>query len=568
MSLRRIWNRICQFGCSCPSCTSRYRVDPKAGHFYRAIRARPFATSTTLYTSLFGIATAIDGKNKKARKEQWDEAIANKKEEVVRLRQQVELRASGLVESNHAISTSTSTRTTDDDDDESLELNKAIAAVSQFLVARDNVTSRRLEQLLQFPWWSSRKPPDIPSLSNIKRWSLPPQSPWAPEPRRRQMRTPWTPKKSYTVELSVARFVLKLFQAFELLGMQGQELDQMPRRLRPYAALTTEEAEDVLQQMELEQMDIMILDHAHVPSALKLERFLPTYAIHLDDSLYENLTTMKIKSLSQTDDIISPWAIAHLADVLLSSNRAPGIYSINQILYSFVKSQQEQLVGPVIDLLNDGHYRPNEVTCACVLRYYRQTNDRASFMEYLGKMRASNGHLMTTNRPVYADAVDEDLKASQGRLVRFGNLGNKMAQAVHPSPITYLEMVTGMVQFVGLQKTWQFCQNLSEFGWGFDFACIYFLLFRAAVEGALVIALDLWRSAERLSSLGHVLPTRLQALMVSICEMENLDTDKLDIFRHGSATHELRILIDERTLLIKQFRIVTQHLEKKKKVGG
>jgi hypothetical protein len=66
--------------CRCSSCSQPSRVT-RVSNGTSATGMRAFQTGTVLYTAIFAAATLVDGQQKKARRERWDEAIAVKKEE-------------------------------------------------------------------------------------------------------------------------------------------------------------------------------------------------------------------------------------------------------------------------------------------------------------------------------------------------------------------------------------------------------------------------------------------------------------------------------------------------------
>lgn len=219
--------------------------------------------------------------------------------------------------------------------------------------------------------------------------------------------------------------------------------------------------------------------------------------------------------------------LATLCSLLLDSSAHPDINTCNLILNAFYRAGRHDLVDITIDLVLDGNFRPNEITCAEVLRSYRKRGLSKKYLEFLSLMRGSQSGLMTATPSLN---VDESNKLTSGAVLPKAPGDATLIQAIKPSPMLYTEIVQGLLKFVGLQKTLQVCQSLYLYGWGWSYACMHKLLFSCAVELEWDICWGIWKVAQLLCRDGNQMPKQIYARMLAYCSLSKREDIFSEIF--------------------------------------
>ncbi|KAF2667932.1 hypothetical protein BT63DRAFT_415448 [Microthyrium microscopicum] len=617
MALRGLWTRICQFGCSCSACRAQHGPPQSARNGYQSMRSKAFPTSTYVYTMIFGYATAIDTVRRVQRRKQWEEAIAQKKKEVEAAEEAVAQRAQELLKARFGITVEDpalgntkdsplealkSLENTDSkiiqlasenevlevqfskvskdhasrnskeiqsghsaiDALHSLEAELADAhdAVEAIERDRDSQSGNRLGSFSLYRWKPEMpSAPNIPGREGVAVHNLPPQSPWA-RPRPRHLGPParWTWKKLRTVEICTARLVLQLFQIAGFTDQPREIVESLPQSVQHYASLSRQQSDFALQQLELElfRLHSFVNDEdeplAHLQFDVPIPRFNPNHS-------FETKSLLKLSSIFHEKGAITPSTIARISAELLASEEPPTIHTVNCIFTAFLRHKRLELTEPLVSMLFDANLRPNEITCSSVLRHYRRAGDGDQFMQYIKLMRGQDRGLMLA-KPWFKTI--NNLHKSQGRCFMLGT--NKVVQATVPSPLTFLEIVLGLVQFAGLDTAWKFSLDLMPFGWTLDFPCIYILMFQAGVDATYDYCHEIWRQADRLSIHGHSIPKRLYALAIAVHHMEDQPDRCLTLFKESSNLYpdseiEMMEMARERIKLIKQYRLVNKAAE-------
>jgi len=515
---------------------------------------------------LFGYATAIDGDRKAKRKEQWEEAIAEKKSEIEKLEQAMVERTKRVLTTRFGTSDrgndSALKKSVSGIWDAEINVDPETAQEETTIAAqkREQTTGDRLGRFIEYPvgHHSYPNPPSIPYLDPTKNHCLPPQSLWSKKVIRVLDNQMWTNKKTYNVELCMARLVLELCIASGLSELQGEHLESLPLPIRPYAALSKDEAKSLARQLELE----LITLHSFTGEVDPVRRgfLVPIPQYRNDYSERTEVFNSRLAGVLGSRKFLNSDTVATICADIMASIGRPDTQSVNHLLVAFTRFERHDLMKSTVSTIYDGHFRPNELTCATILRFYRQQKDEKRFMEYISLMRGKRGGLMLA-KPHFKTFLHPE--ASRGRCIP---AGSRIIQAVTPSPLTYLEMIMGLAQLVGIEKTWAFCNNLASYGWGLDFSCIYMLLFKSAVESATGLSQVLWAEAERLASFGHHLPKQLYALMIAIHKLENDKDRSWELFedclsQHPEQEFHILELVHERMKLIKRTRIAEKDVQ-------
>lgn len=378
-----------------------------------------------------------------------------------------------------------------------------------------------LESLLQHvPFTKTTVPPQIPTVSPV--WvssiRLPPQSPWARSNWSARLHPPvWCAKKISRVSVCVTRFVTRLSLLLRLSDLSPDAIASLPASVRPFALLHDRDLTKQWKNMEQYFIALQYKDPHDVTLPI-LKVSLPSYSIGTDDLIHAFNTRMtKTLARRTTVNTIQSASLIELCDDLLTSPCHPDIHTINILLNTFNRTKRQDLTDLVIEIFFDGCFRPNEITCAEILKSYRGRGDSNKFLEFVSLIRGFRSGLMTACPAV--NCPDPVLDA----VVHRQPGDKKLIQAMQPSPVIYVEMINGLLKFLGLHDTMQICKNLWDFGWGWSYACMHQLLLYCAVQSEWQIGLQIWSVAEELSSRGHPMPKKLYARQLAMCRLTHDD---------------------------------------------
>lgn len=506
--MQSLWTRATQLACTCrcPSCLHQKasvarRVSTIAGR----LASRPFSTGTFLYSAIFAAACAVDGGAKAQRRKQWDDAISKAKHEIQSIEENTKEIAGGILGSL---------------DGASKELQDEVESVR---LTVDDVLTWQPGVLAQRP------PPPISTVDNPHPEHLPPQSLWSgPVRRKKASEIDWTKKKIQMTELAVARLVLHMLLAVDMDAKSGAELEALPESVRPFASLSRKNQRDAAEAIRREVYDYVCHLKAWERGTFnKLPVPIPKYfqprtergerqATRLTNTLWWRFKNLDKRRVDIQALIIS------ICDSLLTCPVPPSLQAYNTLLVGFLDLRSVNarfiILDALINLCREAHYRPNEFTCAGILRAYRSQNNPEKFAKFVSLMRAKDNALMLARPDI---SISE---ASRGRCVR---KGKKVLQAVHPSPMVYKEMVLGVLKFVGFEPAIKIIQNLQQESWGLDWSCLRLLLINCVMRRAWEDGMMIWQQVEMLAQKAdEQVPTALHAVKLALCKI----CDRLEEF--------------------------------------
>jgi hypothetical protein len=220
----------------------------------------------------------------------------------------------------------------------------------------------------------------------------------------------------------------------------------------------------------------------------------------------------------------------------------------------FNNKQRPDLVDMAFDWMLDARLRPNELTHCQFLRSYRSRHDEHKFMTYVSLMRGMKSGLMMADR-----MPDFLLPRMQGRVFPIHEGGSRMVQAASPSPLVFLEIIQGLINFCGIRRTWDVCQNFVAYGWGYSYACLRMLIHQSAVESAWDTGVRWWEEADKLVSQGYPIPASLYATMLAFYRTAEKNEDYTKLLseaerRLGLPPSEFAKLVKRREVWIMQCR--------------
>jgi hypothetical protein len=240
--------------------------------------------------------------------------------------------------------------------------------------------------------------------------------------------------------------------------------------------------------------------------------------------------------------------------MILQSPASPNIDTCNLLLIIFNKQERHDLVDITFDWMVDTRLRPNEMTHVEFLRSYRRRNDEPRFMTYISLMRGMKSGLMMADR-----LPDFLLPRMQGRVFPVHEGGSRLVQAVAPSPLVFNQIILGLLNFCGVNRTWDVCQNFVEYGWGYSYNCLRTLIIRCAIESAWDAGLRWWAEADKIVSQGYPIPQALYTAMLAFYRIAEKNEDYTKLlseaeYRLGVSSLQMADLVGREEFMIMKIR--------------
>ena len=499
--MQSLWTRASQLACTCrcPSCLHQKasivrRVSSVAGKF----TSRPFSTGTLLYSAIFAAACSVDSTSKEQRKKKWDNAISKTKRDIESIEETHEKRISAILTSYDG------------------------AVPEPF---QDDLTSVRLtthDVVRWSPGISDKRPPlPMSTAEDVHPEHLAPQSLWSgPERRLKAARREWTEKKLRLTELAITRLVLNMLLAADIDSKSGAELEGLPPSVRPFASLSRADQRRAVREVKAEVSNhVALLKPWERGDARQLPVPTPHYKQleadrhwRIDSRLARTFKTL-FEDLNQKQ-VSFESTIINICDQLLTSPVPLTLQPYNTLLVGFLRHDKSiarfAAIEALVDLGREAHIRPNEFTCAAILRSYRVRNDPFKFAKFVSLMRAHDDALMLANPTI------QITDACKGRLVR---KGNKVLQGIAPSTMVYRELILGVLKFVGFDTAIEIVKRLNSEHWGLDWDCLHLLMMDCVMRGAWDDGMLIWKQMELLAiKAGGLVPDKIQAMMLALCK--------------------------------------------------
>ncbi|GAB1727297.1 hypothetical protein NU195Hw_g363t1 [Hortaea werneckii] len=479
--MQTVWSRIAQTRgtCCCPQCLH----SGTAGISRRATgsatrRAPQFLTSSTLwYSGIFAAAATFDAGVKQQRREQWDKAIAEVKQELGQPAERV-TQDGNSTESDAVFSPGRG------------DALDALAEVGDVFSEVEPYRQRAL-------WPANTGPP-------LQIHRLPPESIYATDVRREQAALRrWTPKKLEAVMLSIDALQLKIF--YQMAMQNGSDWRTEASAAVPinYRDQMFMSAEELLAAFDCKSKDLARLKRSdpELNGWQRSEQDMPLCSYSQDDQgLFHGTTRELNKSLQAlfkqhaASAIKTPALLAKVAYNLSISAAPPNVHTYNTLLLGFSKAQQPLLVGSTIHSLRRTSMRPNEVTNSAILNHYTAQNDAEGFIKWIKLMRGKNGGLALARPDIRINEAGAD------RLIRDEERGrpDRVIQLPYPTPNVFSAIIRGMLKFSGFDTALGICERMGQEGWGLCMSGLTPLLKDCARHGDWDSGLAVWDQIQAL----------------------------------------------------------------------
>ncbi|KAI7163001.1 hypothetical protein KC349_g1605 [Hortaea werneckii] len=479
--MQTVWSRIAQTRgtCCCPQCLHSGTAGVSRRATGSATRRAPkFLTSSTLwYSGIFAAAATFDAGVKQQRREQWDKAIAEVKQE---LGQRTE-RVTQDAKSTEVDAVLPSGR------------RDALDALAEVADVFSEVEPYRRRAL----WPANTGPP-------LQVHRLPPESIYATDVRREQASLRrWTPKKLEAVMLSIDALQLKIFQQLALQSGSDWRTEASAAIPVNYRDQMFMSAEELLAAFDSKSKDLARLkrNDPELNGWQRSEQDMPLCSYSQDDQgLFHGTTRELNKSLQAlfkqhaASTLTTPALLAKVAYNLAISAAPPNVHTYNTLLLGFSKAQQPTLVGSTIHSLRRTSMRPNEVTNSAILNHYTAQDDGEGFIKWIKLMRGKNGGLALARPDIRINEAGAD------RLIRDEERGrpDRVIQLPYPTPNVFSAIIRGMLKFSGFDTALGICERMGQEGWGLCMSGLTPLLKDCARHGDWESGLAVWDQIQTL----------------------------------------------------------------------
>lgn len=509
--MQTLWSRAVQTRCTCrcSSCFSYGKALARRSTTAAARRGLRFGDAfTAFYSSIFAVAAIADAKGKDARRQKWDEAIAEARTDLVALERKQQGRiksssANGLTDEEMASMDQVSWQELFVRAAEEKKIRIALGLEGLKGIPLDlleNLSSSEIEQLL---------PEAVCGDAETDLWRG-----WKSD---RYFEKGLPTKKLKTFELSISKLVLRFLLESE------ERRSAIPEE--PEALILTAQAPSFQYREELSKrianIDIRISALSHIsrwPSS-SIDQESPNRPQYFKRFANENLNTalrtVFLASEEEKADIDT--LTSRICYNLLISSTPPDVHTYNMLIVVLCRLRQHGLVRAVLESMRECHVPPNEITISATLRFYTATDDRFGFERYVKVVGSRNGVLdlrqptisiLSRRRDVLPGYLHKrrrlvQTKDSTGQPVDLVAAEEDACMLVFQkaprNQAVLEELFCGTLKFFGLAQARYCYKALVEDGWEVNIRILTLMLKRCAREKNWRIGRLVWQQLHDLA---------------------------------------------------------------------
>ena len=438
-----------------------------------------YLTSSTLwYSGIFAAAATFDAGVKKERREQWDKAIAEVKED---LGQSDSVRKDEILHMSEEAPRGS--------------LVETIRFKPLDALAEDQDVFQKVDPRRPKAQWPANTGPAL-SVHH-----LPPESIYATEERKgRGEKTRWSPKKLATVQVSFEMLQLKLFLELQKRGWSQEAANAVPEG---YATHVLQDRAELIRRYEvnsenfdrIREAEPSLSDYQARGDDTTLCRFKQDDLGQFHRTARElNLSLRRIFQLQSRKQIRTPALLGKLSYNLSISSAPPNIGTYNTLLLGLSKLQEPRLVSRVITSMCETHMRLNEVSLVAMLNHYTKANQAEEFIRCIERMRGKHGGLAMARPDILIN------EAGKSRLLRKPDEPWKVIQLPYPTPDVFGAVISGVIKFADFETALGICQNMGLEGWGLCMGGLTPLLQDCAERRDWASGMAVWKQIQALKA--------------------------------------------------------------------
>jgi hypothetical protein len=487
-------------------------------------------TSSTLwYSGIFAAAATLDAGAKVRRREKWDRAIAEVRQELGKEEEEEEEEGATWPVGEEKV-------------------DDALVEEEESVIYRPGVLDEVFEELeptFRQPRWPSNTGPPLEPRN------LAPESIYAHTGRRARRETrAWSPKKVEIISLSVDLLQLRIMINLIKRSLSGEAALAVPEE---YAVHLLKQGESLHAHKTTLKYDLgrareappTLEGYERTSTHLPLNAFSSIEAGEI--GYYRtprdlNLSLQNLFKEHKRQRITTPALLARICYNLSVSPLPPNLDTYNTLLLGLSAAQQPEIVTHIIRSLQQCNLRPNETSIAAILKHYTATDDADAFVHFVQKMRGKHLGLALARGDIRITNV------SNGRLVPSEDDPAKIIQLPYPTPKVFAALISGVTKFGGFDTALGVCKNMGEEGWGLCMSGLDPLLQDCADRKDWEAGLIVWEQVKQLEAKSQRMsssrergseriPLQVYAAMLRLClgrgEMERYE----DVWQQATKVH-------------------------------
>lgn len=518
-------------------------VSRRAGASAARANAKFMISSTFWYSGIFAAAATWDAGRKQKRRDQWDRAIADLRQDVgreVKTEDKLEVVEEQRLEMEEDEAYQPFGGSMGEVDSETVGVNlldKDVTRIEDECVAnqlsgqrvKQNAdtdgqgTAYRTFESLEFdgenplcdPAYVGRKVEWTANTGRpLNKFNLAPQSIYATDERRSQSeQRPWSAKKLATVQASIEVLLVRIFYNLQQRGSLDEALQDLPENFKAGIPRDADilNRQRVARSNHLRNIKMSLDGNKH-----ELEALLEQSILHPDlrngfcsygqDASGAHRTTLEDLNRSlqrlfdehkRTRHISTTSSLGRICYNLSLSSAPPDVNTYNILLLGLSALKERKIVDYVIQSAFESHIRINEITNNAILRHNIAIDRADHFVRHLGRIRGEHGGVMLARSNLTID----DTNGS--RLRRIGENMEKMVQLPHPCPHIMHAIIAGVVKFFGFDSSLAMIEQMQHDGWGLNMAGLGPLLEDCAERGDWDSGSHIWMHILSLKSLSR-----------------------------------------------------------------
>lgn len=535
--MQTLWSRIAQTrgSCRCPSCLTTANGVARRATAATSRRAPKYAHSSTLfYSGVFAAAATFDAATKQRRREQWDRAIAEVKQDLGQPADS-SLQTEPVEE---AVEETTECEVSHSPFD-ALEWGEQ---AQQEVVDSLGLQHQGRRQRKSRPRW----PTNTGSPLNVHH--LAPESMYATEFAQEKAATKrWSPKKVKTIEVSIDLLQWKLLKCIKDGGFTQAAADAVPEEYRETiisgGAKGARQFREKLQELrDLWKVDGKLGQDTD-GDGFRLTRY------HQDDlgDFHETLRQLN-RALSfvfksrEEGHLNNGEAFAKISYNLAICNAPPNLQTYNMLLNGFSRARHDELFLSLTESIIHTHMRSNETTLSLVLGHFTKTGDATRFTRWVELMRGKHHGLALARRDIRIN------EAGAARLIPKEGEPHKIIQLPHHTPKVFGVLIEGVLKFAGFEAALGVCQDMGWEGWGLCMSGMMPLLADCVERADWESGQAVWRQVkaleeksrreERVAWSREKIKLETYATMLHLCHKCGRKDDYRNVFEEALRAHQ------------------------------
>nr|OQO19646.1 hypothetical protein B0A51_13557 [Rachicladosporium sp. CCFEE 5018] len=481
--MQTIWSRIAQVrvGCRCPHCLpSTSGVTRRAGTTAANGAPRYLTSSTLWYSGIFAAAATLDAGRKVQRREKWDSAIADVKQE---------LAVEGRVELGVPVEETAQ-------QDDRIEHDMLAQATTDYLGDHDMLASDDAENDARPPRWPINTGPPL------QRHNLAPESIFASPTRRSQNdKRAWSAKKVEIIGISIDLLQLRTLLTLHDLGYLEQALVTVPvnyaKHLTSYGSATALRIRELQDDLRAVWKCAPSLEgYKRSDSRVPLNSLggVPGQGRTYEPPSDLNRSLETVFRQHKRYHISTVELLAKMSYTLSQTTSPPNLDTYNTLLLGMSHVNLPEVSRYIITSLTLSQLRPNEVTISAILDNYTKHDDSPGFLRYVEKMRGKHNGLSLARPDIkITDAGKSRLRPKEGE-------PDKIIQLPYPTPRVMSSLISGLLHFAGFDTALGLCKSFSQEGWGICMAGLSSLLRDCAARNDWAAGKSVWEQSQGLAA--------------------------------------------------------------------